>query len=362
MKKSFMNNIKHFVDSNVRQRIDRVAHNNNEFFTDDMLLAERHFEDIRQACVELEKRISNLLQSIQATPALGAYTHNVQAGLNNLSQNIVHATGSGNDCLATGGEATSKSNQLSTTLHSNKSPFDELMLSNNNQSMQQSTGSQKDFESAQQLSNDIQHRHKKLPIVGFLKFLLKSSHGMKPDSLLVTTFSHCSQLQSQLTKLYLSHEQTIESQCLKPIQHMLEIDIPNVVKLRKSFIKSHNDLESIKAKYNGASQKQQQQLLQAGHFTSTSYTITQTSTQQANIAKIDQLKKELDEAESKFDQAKVSSDGQNNKPVIARSHSRTVIRACERELSGIIPALEDASSSISASTSVNTCKIKQSYQ
>lgn len=288
-----------------------------------------------------------MLQSIQSN-SLGAYTQNVQVGLNNLSQNIAQATTSGNSTgninsfkgvqnnnnnLIVSGESSSKSsshsNMVPQSCHSNE------FSANSNFNGINLTSSHTDHDSTQQLANDIQHRHKKLSIVGFLKFMVKSSHKLKPDSLLATTLTHCSQLQSQLTKLYLTYEQTIDSQCLKPIQHILEIDIPNVVKLRKLFIKSHNDLESIKAKYNGASQKQQQ--LQAGHFTSTSYTITQSSAHQANINKLDQLKKELDDAMTRFEQAKVSRLYLNYRTKTTSFPFKllplfcTVIRACECE-------------------------------
>lgn len=356
-----------FVDSNVRQRIDRVAHNNNEFFSDDLLILERHFEDIRQVCIEAEKRISATLQSIQSTPSLGAYTQNVQVGLNNLSHNIAHVAAGSSSSSATQhqpqvpplqptttgaggglGGGNLKSQQQATNATANSKSSNNLVTAKaefssskpkpyttyseqatrasqssrstnhddgsniNNGSHLVSNSPTDIIDPTQQLTNDILHnRHKKLPIVGLLKFLAKSCHKLKPDSLLATTVTHCSQLQLQLTRLYLAYEQTIELQCLRPVQHMLELDIPNVVKLRKLFIKSHNDLESLKAKYNGASQKQQQllqqQQQQQQQQNANSYTIAQTSAQQSNINKLDLLKKELDDGVTRFEQARVSS-------------------------------------------------------
>jgi hypothetical protein len=202
MKKSFMNNLKNFVDSNVRQRIDRVTHtgsssNSSDLLSDDLQLVERHFDDLRQFCVDAEKKISNLL----------------------------------------------------------------------------------------------------------CKSLCKSASKLKQDSLLATILTHCSKLQTQLTNLHLFYEQMIDTQCLKPIEQMLEVDIPNVLKLKKSYIKANNDLESIRTKYNGASHKQQ---LQAGNFNNTSYLVTQGGTQQSSINKLELLKNELDESISRFEQAKVS--------------------------------------------------------
>lgn len=314
-----MNNIKHFVDSNVRQRIDRAANNNNEFFDGQLLLVERQFEDIRHVCMEAEKRISAMLQSLNSAAPLGAYTQNVQAGLNNLSSlNVMASNASTSSGLTNfGGPPPSPADMIHQSKSSALPPSNELLSTlatmPSAQTGTNSIGNQLlshgGVNDATEKLRDGISRHKKLPIVGYLKFLVKSCYKLKPDSLLFTTLTHCSQLQTQLTKLYLSYERTIEAQCLKPIQQILEIDAPNVIKLRKLFIKSHNDLESVKAKYNGACQKQQQQQqqIQSSHFTSTSYTIAQSSAHQANINKLDQLKKELDDAVTRFEQARVSS-------------------------------------------------------
>lgn len=297
MKKSFMSNIKNFVDSNVRQRIDRAANNNNDFFGDDLLLVERQFEDLRCLCIEAEKRISGLLQSINSNSAtlVGAYTQNVQASLSNLTTTSPQPSNSGQIVMQMRETQTTKSKQATnTTSHNESKTLSNFISQPSNESTE--------------LIDDIK-KHKKLPIVGFLRFLLKSKTKLKQDSLLSATFSQCSKLQTQLTNLYLTYEQTIESKCLKPLQQVLEVEVPNVIKLRKIFIKSHNDLESVKAKYNGANQKHmQQQSQQQSHTTSNSYTIGQSNTQQANANKVEQLKKEFDEALSRFEQARVSSD------------------------------------------------------
>lgn len=318
MKKSLMSNIIHFVDSNVRQRIDRASNNNNnEFIGEDIILIEKHFEDIRHVCSKAGKTISALLQS--TNPASNIYSvQNVQASINNLSNlaNVNHHLHHQNPILSPTTATTScaaNTNIRNETSISHSSNQSTLTKSNkpNSQIGQDVIKNSANFQqnplidSNDSTSSDIR-KHKKLPVVGFLKFLVKSCQKLKPDSLLHTTLLHCSQLQTQLTKLYLSYEQTVEAQCLRPIQQILEIDAPNVIKLRKLFIKSHNDLESVKAKYNGASQKQQQQQLQTGHLTSTSYTISQSAQQQANINKLDQLKKELDDAITRFEQARVS--------------------------------------------------------
>lgn len=315
MKKSLMSNIKHFVDSNVRQRIDRASNNNNEFIGEDIILIEKHFEDIRHVCSKAGKTISALLQSTNSASNIYS-VQNVQASINNLS-NLANVNHHQQNLILSPSTATTScaANTFirNETLISHSSNQSTLTKSNkpNSQAGQDVIKNGANFhqnpliDSNDSTSSDIR-KHKKLPVVGFLKFLVKSCQKLKSDSLLHTTLLHCSQLQTQLTKLYLSYEQTVEIQCLRPIQQILEIDAPNVIKLRKLFIKSHNDLESVKAKYNGASQKQQQQQLQTGHLTSTSYTISQSAQQQANINKLDQLKKELDDAITRFEQARVS--------------------------------------------------------
>lgn len=309
-----MNNIKNFVDSNVRHRIDKASHNNCDFFSDDLILVERQFEDLRHICNDAEKKISTLLQSIQAhssSSQISAYTHNVQSGIQSFTHNINQQSAhhSGIAAQSTGGD--NRTNLMSPCRSQESLSYSTASGSSIRHPVY---GADLSLAVNQQLSEDIQQKHKKLPNLGFLRFLVKTSNKLKPNSLLSIPVNHCAQLQAQLTKLFLTYEQTIEKQCLKPLQTMLEIDVPSVVKLRRLFIKSHNDLESFKAKYNGASQKQlhsqqqQQQLHQQSQTSnsSNSYTVTQTSLQQVNANKLDQLRKELDDAVMRFEQAKVS--------------------------------------------------------
>lgn len=293
-------NIKHFVDSNVRHRHDKTATSSSDPINDDLVLVERQFEDLRQLCVEAEKRISTMLQSISSS-TLSAYTQNVQASLSNLSQLTVTSPVQGSSSSNNGDQ------QNPTRNYANSSSIVGTARSASVNHQSQVDGGQSSVVDGTEF--DIRKNHKKLPIVGFLKFLVKSCHKLRQDSLLATTLTHCSHLQTQLTKLYMSHERTIEAQCLKPIQLVLEADVPNVIRLRKAYAKAHNDLESVRARYNGASQKQQQQQQQllTIHSTSASYTITQNSSLHANINKLDLLKKELDDAETRFEQAKVST-------------------------------------------------------
>jgi hypothetical protein len=333
-----MNNLKNFVDSNVRHRIDRVTNNsgnnsNSDPLSDDLLLVERHFDDLRQFCIDTEKKISNMLQSIHlssATPSqLGAYTQNVQAGLNNLSHNFaqqaVNITSSTSSNMSSSNNAPSNvipksgdgTNKNSSTSKMESNPACDpdqlpcrlgtittagdkahvLTLQTHYRELRSNVSTE--------LKYDTLQRFKKLPIVAFYKSLCKSSNKLKQDSLLATTLTYCSKMQAQLTNLYLVYEQMIGTQCLNPIQQMLEIDIPYVLKLKKSYIKAHNDLESIKAKYNGVIQKQQQQ--QSVHFNNTSYLVSQNSIQQNNTNKLELLKNELDESVSRFEQSKVSA-------------------------------------------------------
>lgn len=288
MKKSFMNNIKSFVDSNVRQRIDRshgVA--NHDILTYELSAIERQYEDLRKLCIDAEKRISTLLQTL-----------NTSNNPCTIPDGQPESSKSDNRPMSTD-NTTKRSQNLNlyqAYISSKTKGFDNPIL-----------GRLDDKHS------NILFRSKKLPMVRFLKFLTRSSHRSKSDSLLALTLSHCSQLQAQLTTLYITYEQAVESQCLRPIESIIENDLPTIMRAKKAFIKSHNDLEAVRAKFNSASQKQislqnQRQNTQQNmnNFSGTSYNIQQTSAQQANTVKLDILQKELDEAESRFEQSKVS--------------------------------------------------------
>jgi hypothetical protein len=328
-----MNNLKNFVDSNVRHRIDRVTLNsgNNgggDLLNDDLILVERHFDGLREFCVDMEKKISNMLQSIQISSTnpsqFGIYTQNVQAGLNNLSQNLAQQAANislsnpsnmggsidqGTDvkmfsrnsaCLHTSRSNSSSSTNPSDRCRSSDASDNATCDTTSNEPAGQETN----IDLPNELNSNTLQKYKKLPIVGFYKALCKSSDKLKQDSILATTLKHCSRMQAQLTNLYLIYEQMIDIQCLKQIQLMLEVDIPNVSRLKKQYIKAHHDYESIKARYNGANQKQQQ--LQAGHPATSSYLVPQGNSQQGNSNKLESLKNELDESITRLEQAKVS--------------------------------------------------------
>lgn len=330
MKKALLSNIKHFVDSNVRHRIDRATASSSQFIDEDLQLVERKFEQLRDFCVQAEKRISSLLLSLGSSASLSAYTQNLQASLTNLSSLASHQhfsiPGSG-ECLS-GSVLTSRNTpnkssantpttDTSITHHGNTTSSQHLFLSAHatgntcagtsaTQSTEQPTSELSNISGNihQHATATTNKQHKKLPIVGFFKFLVKSQYKLKQDSLLAIALSHCAQLQTQLTRLHLNYEQTIENECLKPLRNILENDLPNIVKLRRSLVRAHNELDSIRSKYNAACQKQQQ--FQTTHFTSNTYTVQNTTLQQANLQKLDQLKKEVEEAEVRFEQAKVS--------------------------------------------------------
>lgn len=343
MKKSFMNNLKNFVDSNVRHRIDKVTNNsgnntNSDLSNDNLTLVERHFDDLHQFCVETEKKISSLLQSIHISAAqLGNYTQNVQAGFNNLSHNLAqqaaNITSSNNSATnsyprnADGSHKNSPTAEPSSGNSSRHSPCDRsATLVQKQHVIPAQVHYELDANIPTELSYDTLQKFKRLPVVKLYKSLCKSSNKLKQDSILATTLTYCSKMQAQLTNLYLVHEQMIDTQCLAPIQQMLELDIPNVLKLKKLYVKAHNDLDSARTKYNGANQKQQQ--MQSGQSNNTSYLVVQNSSHQSNINKLELLKNELDESVARFEQAKVSSVVQF--PVTV-SLQCTVIRACESE-------------------------------
>lgn len=358
-----MSNIRDFVDTNVRHRIDKVSNNNSDFFDPDLLLVEGHFDELKTFCVDAEKRMAAILQSLATQSHIYSSNSNIAPGSSSIYQNLsalALATPPAGPNITTHQVSTPTTPNLKSQSPSsvdvdqtlcdpsrkiNGLPNDTTITLTPNQNinsgsrrtlnlldnkllqLQQSQSKRNtpkvhDGGSSEKLNPSRKHlkkdedvirnirQHKKLPIVSFLKFLTKSRHKLKHDSLLARTLNHCTNMQSHLTKLYLNYEQTVDMQCLKPIRDMIEVDVPNVIKLRKAFIKSYNDLESLKVKYNIAVQKQKNQLNPSlsNHFTSATYSIIQGSnTHQGNINnKLDQLRREIDEATTKFEQARVS--------------------------------------------------------
>lgn len=108
------------------------------------------------------------------------------------------------------------------------------------------------------------------------------------DSGLSVTLRESGEIQKQLSKELLRYEQDVERLCLSPLQDILENDIPTLTKARKTLQKSMQEVETLKQKVNQAVKSAQQQ-----------------NGPQTQI-KVDTLRRELDEANQRMIQSRVS--------------------------------------------------------
>lgn len=280
MKKSLIN-LKNFVDSNVRQyRIDRSSSNNGNNSINlgkDFLIIEKQFDHLRQVCAEAEKRISAVIPTINTPTTLSIYYQSAQANISNLTTN------------------TSNVSLDATTDTLNH----QLSSSNNIVKSQLSTSSS---QLDQQTDKPNSRKTKKLPSIGLHKFLSKFCDRLKPDSLMRSTLQHCADLQAQVNNLTLTYEYSVIQNCLKPLRHILEVDVQSIIKLRRIFIKSSSDMEHSKSRYAGANQKQQ-----LVKVSSSNSNVTYASSNHSNTSKLDQLKREYDESVTKYDQSRVGT-------------------------------------------------------
>ncbi|KAG9510002.1 Rho GTPase-activating protein 44, partial [Fragariocoptes setiger] len=278
-----------------------IEGNKNDCIGEDLIAVERTFDDIRQVCVYAQKKISSYLQSTSSSAPSSSSYHSSTSSLTGQQQHQLEH------------------------LHTDK----QSSHNNRGQPLNNLDHQQHPINHRLKVKNHTSHegiedkRFRKLPVVSFNRFLQKSSDHLRPDSLLGLTFDQCSRLQSQLGSHFINYENQIEQQCLKPLQHMLESDIPNVLKCRKLFVKASQELENARSRFTGASNKQQQQQQQQqqqhhhhlGHLNPsvssaasqqlTGANATLVAQQQVSATnKLEQLKKELDDASARADQAK----------------------------------------------------------
>lgn len=279
MKKSFIN-IKNFVDSNVRQyRIDRASSSNtsiDSLLGRDLQIIEIQFDHLRQVCLEAEKRISSTLSMSQAS-SLSVY-------YSNLTNNA-----------ATQATITPNPNQSEMQNSSDTLSLNSVFISqgiNNSDSGSHQHESNSDFSTVR--------KAKKLPSDGLQKFLAKYSERLKSDSLMCSTLNQCASLQSQINNLNIQYECTIKQLCLKPLQQILDVDVQNVLKLKRNFVKLHSELEHARSRFNNSTQKQQQ-------LNKSTSSINSNVTYAPSFNKLDHIKKELEDTVNRYDQSKVSN-------------------------------------------------------
>ncbi|GFO00598.1 rho GTPase-activating protein 17 [Plakobranchus ocellatus] len=95
-------------------------------------------------------------------------------------------------------------------------------------------------------------RLKKLPETGLGHSMLESAQILGPDTLLGSACQLCGDCQINLAKEQVQFEMTVEQDFVTPLQNVVDVDIPSIIKLRKNLSKSTLDMDSAKSRFNQA--------------------------------------------------------------------------------------------------------------
>ncbi|XP_055789312.1 rho GTPase-activating protein 17-like isoform X5 [Salvelinus fontinalis] len=137
------------------------------------------------------------------------------------------------------------------------------------------------------IGTDAEKRHKKLPLTGLSQAMVDGGSQLGEESLIGKMMEVCGEAENRLASELLQHEVQIEKDVLDPLNQLAEVDIPNILKQRKQLARLVLDYDSARARW-----------LQA-----TKSIISGTNTQ-AQTAKADLLKEEVDEAMNKMELCK----------------------------------------------------------
>uniref|UniRef100_A0AAY4BL70 Rho GTPase-activating protein 17 n=1 Tax=Denticeps clupeoides TaxID=299321 RepID=A0AAY4BL70_9TELE len=129
------------------------------------------------------------------------------------------------------------------------------------------------------LGMDVEKRHKKLPLTGLSQAMQDGAGQLGDESLTGKMLELCGEAESKLAFEQSQHEVQLERDILEPINQLAEVDIPNLLKLRKQLAKLVLDYDSARARYIQATKSQNL----------------------AVAAKLDSLKDEMDEALNKVE-------------------------------------------------------------
>ncbi|OAD61675.1 Rho GTPase-activating protein 17 [Eufriesea mexicana] len=102
------------------------------------------------------------------------------------------------------------------------------------------------------------------------------------DGLMGFTLSGCGRAQMHLANEAIEHEAKVEQYVAIPLQHILDTDVPNILKHKRNLARLILDMDSVRTRYQQASK----------HSAS------------AGAAKVDNLREELEEAEAKVEQCR----------------------------------------------------------
>ncbi|XP_017878987.1 rho GTPase-activating protein 44-like isoform X2 [Ceratina calcarata] len=103
------------------------------------------------------------------------------------------------------------------------------------------------------------------------------------DGLMRFTLRECGDAQKQLATELIEHEVKVEQYVASPLQNILDTDVPNILKHKKNLAKLTLDMDSVRTRYHQASKH---------------------STTSVGASKLDNLREELEEAESRVEQCR----------------------------------------------------------
>ncbi|XP_053327039.1 rho GTPase-activating protein 17 isoform X2 [Spea bombifrons] len=134
-----------------------------------------------------------------------------------------------------------------------------------------------------QPGTDTDKRFKKLPLMGVSQTMIDGCNMLNDDTLLVKTLLSCGEAEQRLAQELSQHEVQIEKDILEPLNHLAEVEIPNIQKQRKQLAKLVLDWDSARTRYNQTQKSLGMQM---------------------QLGKMDSLKEEVDEAANKVEQCK----------------------------------------------------------
>ncbi|RWS11466.1 rho GTPase-activating protein 44-like protein [Dinothrombium tinctorium] len=136
----------------------------------------------------------------------------------------------------------------------------------------------------------IEKRQKKMPEIQLYLCFQELGEQLGFDSVLGQTLTTCGDISKMIGQEMTNYELEVERQCLSQLNSLLENDIPNVYKVRKQLNKATQDRDNYRQRFQTAMKQQT-------HQSGTTATV-------AAANKVAQLKKELEESNTRVEQAK----------------------------------------------------------
>lgn len=140
-------------------------------------------------------------------------------------------------------------------------------------------------------------RLKKLPEVLLAQCMQEWSSNLGDSSILGSILHKCASIEEELGKELLTYETKVDKIVLNPIINLLEVDFPNVIRMRKQLTKLIQDMDVTRTKYNTALKHSQQ---------SSNNTSNNNNNNMVNNtpSKADTLQEELEDVSMKVEQCR----------------------------------------------------------